>query len=155
MTLDWRTGEHQRWLEIGGGYKVGPIRSISVEETPEMREAMQRKEEPAKRFDAGKPRVDLIPAQFIEALGEHMRFGAEKYGEHNWLKGMSYSRILGSLERHTQAWKRGEQFDEDGRPHAIAAAWNAMAMFIYEEYGIGTDDRIKLEKKNEKQNING
>ncbi len=121
--------------------------SIQIEATPEMKEEKQRKEEPAKRFDAGKPRVDLIPAQFIEALGEHMSYGVSEYGENNWLKGMSYSRILGSLQRHYLALSRGEKFDKDGRSHAIAAAWNAMAMFIYEEYGIGTDDRIKLEKK--------
>ncbi len=154
MKKDWRTGEHQKWLEAGGGYKVGPFyeneTTIKVEETPEMRAAMQRKEEPAKRFDAGKSRVDLINPDFILALGEHMAFGAEKYGERNWEKGMSHSRVIGSALRHLLALQRGEVTDDEGRLHTIAVAWNAMALYVYQKYGIGTDDLMRMEDKNER-----
>lgn len=107
-----------------------------------MVEKVQRIEEPALRFDAEKPRVDLIPPEFILALGVHCGKGAKKYGDRNWEKGMSYSRCYAAALRHLLAWWNGEEIDEElGSPHLIAAAWNLMALDHYLRTGAGTDDR--------------
>lgn len=100
------------------------------------------KDEPALRYDGGKSRVDLIPPEFIEALGRHYGVGALKYAERNWEKGMSWSRCYASALRHMLAFWRGEEIDEEtGSPHVIAAAWNMAALHWYAAHGAGTDDR--------------
>lgn len=107
-------------------------------------DAKGQKNEPALRFDAGKSRVDLIPPEFIEALGRHYGEGAKKYAERNWEKGMSYSRCYASAQRHMLAFWRGEENDEEtGAPHTICAAWNMAALHWYGLHGVGTDDRVK------------
>lgn len=103
------------------------------------------KSEPALRFDNDKSRVDLIPSEFIEALGQHYGVGARKYAERNWQKGMSWSRCYASAQRHMLAFWRGEEVDEEtGTPHVIAAAWNMAALHWYAVHNVGTDDRFKI-----------
>lgn len=102
----------------------------------------QIKEEPAIRYDSGKSRIDLIPPEFILALGQHFGVGAQKYAERNWEKGMSWSRCYASAQRHMLAFWGGEEVDlETGTPHVIAAAWNMCALHWYARHGVGTDDR--------------
>lgn len=40
---------------------------------------------PGIKYDAGKPRLDLLPPKAILAIGEVMTYGAAKYGANNWL----------------------------------------------------------------------
>ena len=102
----------------------------------------QTKSEPALRYDAKKSRVDLIDPNFILALGEHYRLGAEKYADRNWEKGMSWSRCYGSALRHMAAFMAGEDNDpETGSPHVIAAAWNMAALYYYMTNHRDKDDR--------------
>jgi hypothetical protein len=104
----------------------------------------QQKDEPGLRFDAGKPRVDLIPADAILEIGNVFGWGAKKYAEHNWCKGMSWSRVLGSAERHLLAIKSGEDRDEESNlTHAGHLAWNAIVLISYLVRGVGKDDRFK------------
>ena len=79
----------------------------------------------------GKLRYDLIPTFALKRLAGLYTRGAQKYGEHNWQKGMPYSRFLASLERHLHQWKQGET-DED---HMTAVAWNALAIIHFDEIG--------------------
>lgn len=103
---------------------------------------LDRLQEPAKRFDKGKLRYELIPADSLRELALVFTRGADKYGDRNWEKGMSWSRCEGSLKRHVEAWKSGEIFDkETGCHHMAMAAWNALALVSYELRGVGTDDR--------------
>jgi len=84
-----------------------------------------------------KPRVELIPisAQIKEA--EVLTHGAKKYGDHNWRKGMEWTRLIGAALRHIFAWMRGEDMDkESGLPH-LAHARCCLGMLIeYQEKGI-------------------
>ncbi len=102
----------------------------------------QTKEEAALRYDVGKLRYDLVPADGLEALVKVYTKGAETYADRNWEKGMSYSRCFGSLLRHTYKWWRGEELDEEtGCHHMAMAAWNALALCVYDLRKVGTDDR--------------
>lgn len=67
----------------------------------------------AGRFDEGKIRHDLVPAWAIERLAEVYTYGAQKYDDNNWLKGMKWSKIQGPLERHYNKWKRGHIKDDE------------------------------------------
>ena len=104
------------------------------------------------KYDAGKPRLDLIRPEFTLALGEALGYGANKYNEKvgdtpNYLKGggFNYSKIIGSLERHIQYWKMGENIDEESKLHHLSlAAANLMFLLTYELKSKGIDDRTKL-----------
>ena len=40
------------------------------------------------KYDGGKLRYDLVPVSAIEGDAEVFTYGAEKYGAHNWEKGI-------------------------------------------------------------------
>lgn len=81
--------------------------------------------EHAERFNKGKPRIGLIPPEILEALGAVLGFGAEKYGENNWKKGLTDEECLSSCLRHITQLMKGERLDsESGLHHAAHAACN-------------------------------
>ena len=90
-------------------------------------------------------RYDLIPPEFEDALARHYARGAGKYAPRNWEKGYKWSLCLRALRSHLNAWQRGESIDlETGSHHLVAVAWHAIALFIFELRGLGTDDvRLK------------
>jgi len=55
-------------------------------------------------------------------VSKHFEEGAEKYGEHNWQKGLPVKSFINSGIRHYLKWARG---DED-EPHNRAFCWNIM-----------------------------
>lgn len=85
------------------------------------------------RFDAGKTRVDLIPAEVLMMLGEIYEMGAKKYDASNWRKGMKWSKVYGPLLRHLyKAWIGKEANDpESGKPHIMHAVWNVIGLAFY------------------------
>lgn len=94
------------------------------------------------RFDQDKLRYDLLPADGLEALVDVYTKGAKKYADRNWELGMAWHRVLGSLMRHTWKFWRGESHDpETGCHHMAMAAWNALALCVYDLRKVGEDDR--------------
>jgi hypothetical protein len=117
------------------------MRKSKTKIDPRSKSAQQRNE-PALRFDAGKARYELIPADALEALAKVYTVGAQKYADRNWEKGMSWGRCFGSLMRHSWAFWRGETIDpETGCHHMAMAAWNCFALCSYSLRKAGTDDR--------------
>lgn len=71
-----------------------------------------------RKDDQLKFRYDLIPPELDLAVAAVLTFGAAKYDDRNWEKGMKWSRVLGALKRHIAAWEMGEMDDpETGLPH--------------------------------------
>lgn len=99
------------------------------------------------KYDSGKIRLELLPPEFLESVADILTFGASKYGDRNWEKGMAWSRPFGALMRHMWAWFRGEDCDpETGKSHLWHAGCNIAFLITYEERQIGHDDRpIKKE----------
>lgn len=77
----------------------------------------------------GKGRYDLISPIALKRLAQHFENGAKKYGNRNWELGQPLSRYIDSAIRHIYAFLEGKR-DED---HAIACAWNMMALVHTEE----------------------
>lgn len=101
-----------------------------------------------KRFDQGKSRTDLIPAEVIFALGDALREGAKKYDEHNWEHGMLWSKVFGPLIRHAFKFWGGENIDKDtGLPHVDLILTNAAFLCVYYKRKIGKDNRWKVKRK--------
>jgi hypothetical protein len=89
-------------------------------------------------------RFDLIPVEFERALAVHYGVGARKYEDRNWERGYRWSLSVGALRRHLASWLDGEYTDpETGSNHLIAVAWHAIALFIFQTRGLGTDDITK------------
>jgi hypothetical protein len=93
------------------------------------------------RYDKGKTRLDLLPPEWIEALGVVMTKGAEKYADRNWELGMPWSKCWGPLLRHAFKWLAGEMYDaETGVHHLAHVAWNALALMSYQCRNVGEAD---------------
>lgn len=95
-----------------------------------------------RKDDSGKARHDLIPPELPDAVAQVLAFGASKYGERNWEKGMNWGRPFAALMRHMWAWWRGEANDpETGMSHLWHAACCIAFLIAFEQRKIGTDDR--------------
>ena len=93
------------------------------------------------RYDTGKLRLDLIPPEWLESLGGVLTKGSIKYAPRNWEQGMAWSKCWGPLLRHCVKWLGGERLDpETGEHHLAHVAWNALALLVYEQRGLGEDD---------------
>ena len=96
------------------------------------------------KYDADKPRYDLIPPELLEETAIVLTYGAVKYSERNWEAGMAWHRPFGALMRHMWAWWRGEDNDpETGYSHLAHAACCIAFLISYERRGIGDDNRPK------------
>lgn len=103
-----------------------------------------RTEGNGRRFDNGKLRYDLLPVDALERCAQVFTFGAKKYGDRNWERGMKWSRVLGSLERHLQEIKKGNDFDkESGLLHIDHVTANALFLSQYYKIFPEGDDRPK------------
>lgn len=100
------------------------------------------------KYDGGKLRYDLIPADALEMLAAIYTMGAGKYDDHNWRKGMNWSRPFAALMRHAWAWFRGEDIDpESGINHLAHAAWNCFTLMNYAKSHPEFDNRVKNDGK--------
>jgi len=94
------------------------------------------------RFNKGKSRIDLAPADAMLHVGDVLAMGAKKYNERNWEHGMPYSKVISSLERHLAKWKAGEDLDdESGLHHIDHVMCNALFLSRYVRAFPELDDR--------------
>lgn len=95
------------------------------------------------RYNADKNRLELIPPEWPEGLAAVLTFGAKKYEDNLWRRGMKFSACLGSSLRHIYKWARGEENDpETGIHHLLHAAVNLLFLYTYQLDKVGTDDRF-------------
>lgn len=121
--------------------------------------ALEQKSEDAKRYDGGKLRWDLLDWRCIKELVKVYTFGSKKYTEHNWRKGMSWSRTYASLQRHIyDFWVKREMYDKESGAHHLAhAAWNCFTLMWYSWFRRSLDDRVELEHSEDMapEDVNG
>ena len=85
-----------------------------------------------RKFDGGKLEYGLLPPLALKEVVKVLTFGAQKYDRDNWQKVPdSKRRYFDALQRHTWAWKEGEQFDPESGIHHLAHAMCCL-MFLYE-----------------------
>lgn len=117
----------------------------------------------ARRYNKNKIRMELLPPGPLREIAKVYTIGAEKYsdfdkegnliydGADNWRLGMSWKSVIGSVERHINKFKQGEDFDSDFPPellkkygstyHLANAAWGLMALLEYYKIHPEYDDR--------------
>ena len=97
----------------------------------------------AKRFNAGKLRLDLISPFVKEQLANVLAFGAAKYGEKNYKNGLSWTSCSASMQRHIDAYLKGEDFDlESGEYHLAHVMANVSFLLEYYKIAPHCDDRL-------------
>jgi hypothetical protein len=73
----------------------------------------------------GKLRIDLVPAEMIEGDAEVLTYGATKYADHNWEKGIPFMTSYSAAMRHLMQWLKGVDIDtESGLKHIEQARLN-------------------------------
>ena len=63
----------------------------------------------ASRNKIGKTRLDLIPPEALEELGEVFGEGAVTHGDENWKKGMPNSVVINHMMKHFLKWQKGDR----------------------------------------------
>jgi len=81
------------------------------------------------KFDTDKLRYDLIPPSAMKALAEVLTYGAKKYKPNNWRNG-DKDRYIAALYRHLEAWRAGEQKDDESGMIHLAHALTNVAFLI-------------------------
>jgi len=125
-----------------------------------------------RRYNKNKNRVELIPTFAKNQLADVYTKGAHKYSIYkdkfgvdilgkdipfekrsdyeliddasaNWRKGLPWMETIGSVERHIEAWKAGEDVDEELQTlHLANAAWGLFTLLeFYKIYPQG-DNRL-------------
>jgi len=98
-----------------------------------------------KKFDKGKTRWDLLPYPALEAVAGVFTFGAEKYGDRNWEKGIQYGRLFAAALRHLSKWWCGISNDKESGLKHLAHAGCCVLMLLSQELrtlsGSDLDDR--------------
>ena len=75
-----------------------------------------------------------------------LTFGAVKYGDHNWRRGMLWSRLIGAGLRHMAAHRGGDTLDDEtGKPHLWHFGCCVVFLLSFAIDGNGTDDRYRPE----------
>lgn len=98
------------------------------------------------KFDQEKNRLELIPPEAIEEMGWVYTFGAQKYADNNWMRGINYTRLLGAIKRHVKAIENCKDIDPEFKTmHAAHAAWGLFTLIYFmkhpERYA-KFDDRV-------------
>ena len=95
-----------------------------------------------------KPRMDLIPSEIIEGLAEVFTYGAQKYDDHNWRKGLNHGIHYSAAMRHMANYWKGIDLDEESGIHHLKHAMVNLGMIItnIENGREDLDDRYGVNK---------
>ena len=99
-------------------------------------------EEKGLRYNNNKLRWGLVPQSALEPMVRVLEFGAQKYDDHNWKKGLSITETCESLKRHLDAFMEGEDNDpESGLSHIGHIQCNALFLSYMMKNKPEMDDR--------------
>lgn len=130
-----------------GGFKRDLVKPAGWQSPePELENVLSKPKvfEFAPKYDAGKTRLDLVPASGIFAVADVFGYGAEKYYANSWRTGkmVDWSRTYGSIQRHLLSFWSGENIDpESGKPHLSHAATQLMILIEHQNINKDGDDR--------------
>ncbi len=95
----------------------------------------------------GKLRLELITPKMEKALAEVLTYGAEKYEDHNWRKGMPAMELYAAARRHMMKWHAGEDLDGESGIHHLKHAMTDIAFMIEFIGNEHLDNRYKEDDK--------
>jgi hypothetical protein len=96
----------------------------------------------AKKNDAGKIDLSLMPLVAIEAACEAFMVGEAKYDRYNYYAGLEAKRLIRALVNHAYQWYEGEErCSVDGQPHLGSVIACAAMLLQMQKLGTLVDDR--------------
>lgn len=100
----------------------------------------------AQREALGIPYFRQVPLEAIAAGAASLEYGALKYSDRNWEKGLPWQQMIDSLKRHIDDFERGKDYD-DGKngsdlPQVCMIMACAMMLCTSVIRNIGEDDRL-------------
>lgn len=96
------------------------------------------------RYNTGKLPIHLVPTSSVYALADVLDYGATKYEDHNWRRGMKWSTVYSCAMRHLLKWFEGEELDdESGKEHLSHVMANIAMLIEYKKTCPELDDRFK------------
>lgn len=100
----------------------------------------------AMRECIGVPYFRQVPLEAIAAGAAALEYGASKYDNRNWEKGLPWQQMIDSLKRHIEDFERGHDYDNgeggSGLPHICLIMSSAMMLTSSVIREIGEDDRL-------------
>jgi hypothetical protein len=108
------------------------------------------------RITGGEDRLKAL-ATLFDGVAKVLTFGAKKYADHNWTKGIKISRNIAASKRHLNNIMLGEQTDpESGIDHFFHAACDIMFILETLDSCIAKDynDRFRWEDWNREPSEN-
>ena len=104
-----------------------------------------------RKDDGGKLPWHLLPFDALKGIVSVLQFGAAKYVERTWEKGIDWDRVFGGVMRHLTDWwnkvdhGKGPGKDKDtGYSELWHAGCGILFLMTYELRGVGKDTRPKL-----------
>lgn len=82
------------------------------------------------KYDKNKLRYDLFPPDSLEGVTKVLTYGANKYSDNNW-KHVESERYMAACFRHIQAYRKGEELDNESGIHHLFHAISCL-IFIKE-----------------------
>lgn len=87
----------------------------------------------ARKNDAEKCDLSLVPVEAMEGIARAMMYGAKKYSRGNYrLSGMDWTRLAAACARHLFAWLFGEDLDQESGLSHIDHAQASLAMLAFQ-----------------------
>lgn len=100
----------------------------------------------ALREALGVPYLKQLPLEALAAGAASLEYGAKKYADRNWEKGLPWQQMIDSLKRHIDDFERRHDYDngDDGSGMHQVCMIMASAMMLSASVirGIGEDDRM-------------
>ena len=94
----------------------------------------------------GVPYFRQLPLEGLAAGAAALEYGATKYADRNWEKGLPWQQMIDSLKRHIDDFERRKDYDDgptgSGLPHVCMIMAGALMLQSSVIRGIGEDDRM-------------
>lgn len=100
----------------------------------------------AVRESLGVPYFRQLPLEALAAGAASLEYGAKKYSDRNWEKGLPWQQMIDSLRRHLDDFERGHDRDDNengsGLHQVCMIMASAMMLSASVIRDIGVDDRM-------------
>ncbi len=90
-----------------------PLKQPKSERSESLKDEKEKALEKGVKFDDGKPAVAFIPKAAMFAEGQAFAYGAKKYADWNYKKGIPVTKTIAAAIRHLMQFMDGEELDFD------------------------------------------
>ncbi len=106
------------------------------------------------KYDADKPRYELMPPEVEEEVVKVLTYGAIKYEDNNWkYVEPFYDRYYGAARRHINYYRRDQMIDPENGYHHLAEAICCLLFMLQRDLESETDEAREKREFFQKESI--